>query len=334
MEHVSLPPTIDARDSEDALRAALIACLTRLPLFKPVDAVAAAERRLWRACELCSFLEYRLDNAPDPRSLSDQAMSDWARRGLGRGERIGDPTDLLDYLPYWVIVDGRLLGTVALSIRDPGWGQPNLWIASLYLFRDARGTGHGARVTAALEGVARRLGLGGLRLETDWLWQRAVRFYLRQGFWVANWKHGLSLVRYFDDPPYRLHIEQARIAFLLGDAANDNALITARRQGDALVWEEQALAEPASEGHKEPRAWVAPTFALWLAVSGWPLIRGPADWERRHHWSDLGMPEGLAYKITVFEGYARHRGFRVDTPRIPGLDYPSWEELTSPSGSG
>ena len=58
MEHVSLSPTIDARNSEDALRAALVACLTRLPLFKPVDPTAPSERRLWRACELCSFLEY------------------------------------------------------------------------------------------------------------------------------------------------------------------------------------------------------------------------------------------------------------------------------------
>ncbi len=43
-----------------------------------------------------------------------------------------------------------------------------------------------------------------------------------------------------------------------------------------------------------------------------------------YRWSDTGMPEGLACKIAIFEGYARHCGFRVDTPRIPGLVYPAW----------
>jgi hypothetical protein len=38
------------------------------------------------------------------------------------------------------------------------------------------------------------------------------------------------------------------------------------------------------------------------------------------------MPEGLAYKIGVFEAYARHLGQRIDTPRIPGLVYPDWQD--------
>jgi hypothetical protein len=32
------------------------------------------------------------------------------------------------------------------------------------------------------------------------------------------------------------------------------------------------------------------------------------------------MPEGLAYKIVVFESVSRERGFDVRTPRIRGLD--------------
>jgi hypothetical protein len=35
----------------------------------------------------------------------------------------------------------------------------------------------------------------------------------------------------------------------------------------------------------------------------------------------MGMPEGLAYKIAVFEGVARQNGYDVKTPRISGLDY-------------
>mgnify|MGYP001570395305 CR=1 FL=1 len=36
--------------------------------------------------------------------------------------------------------------------------------------------------------------------------------------------------------------------------------------------------------------------------------------------SDIGMPEGLAYKVAVFESIDRERGYDVRAPRIPGLD--------------
>lgn len=167
-----------------------------------------------------------------------------------------------------------------------------------------------------------------------------MRFYLLQGYWVANWKRGLSLVRYRQDPAYRVRSDAERMTFALcpgdsggegadrgGDRDTTAALISARRRSDALIWEGHPTAGAAGELAEGPRASPASTFALWLAVSGWPLIRGPSEWEQRHHWSDAGMPEGLAYKIGVFEAYARHLGFRVDTPRIPGLVYPDWQDL-------
>ena len=61
------------------------------------------------------------------------------------------------------------------------------------------------------------------------------------------------------------------------------------------------------------------TFALHLALESWPLVRSAELWDRREHWSDLGVPEGLGYKITVFEEIARARGYDVKTPRIPGV---------------
>jgi len=329
-----MPRVRDRDDPTERYNADLADCLAAVPLLRPAAPGSPAQRRLWRACELCTYLEYRFDAAPDPRSLTDETIHDWARRGLTDGEVPGDPADLLGYRPYWLVQDGTCLGTVAVMVRDLGWGQPCLWIASLYLFPEGRRRGCGTRVMAALEGAARHLGLGGLRLETAWPWQGAVRFYLQQGFWVANWKHGLSLVRYFADPPYRIRHDQGRMAFVIGAATADHARIAARRRGDTLIWEEHAPAgnsddadADADAGEPETLASPAPTFALWLAVGGWPLIRGPREWERRYHWSDTGMPEGLAYKITVFEAYTRRCGFRVDTPRIPGLVYPPWEEL-------
>ena len=205
------------------------------------------------------------------------------------------------------------------------WGRPCLRIASLYLFPEERRAGYGTLAMCILEGVAWHLGLEGVRLETDWLWQGAVRFYLQRGFWVQNRKRGLSLVRWFADPPYRIRCTVGQMDFVLGGGETGQLAITARRQGDTLIWEEHATC--GRDDDPEPLAATAPTFALWLAIHGWPLIRGPLEWERRYRWSDTGMPEGLAYKITVFEGYARHCGFRVDTPPIPGLVYPLWSDL-------
>jgi hypothetical protein len=76
-----------------------------------------------------------------------------------------------------------------------------------------------------------------------------------------------------------------------------------------------------SETHPELPHHAATTLALHLAVRGWPLIRSNEHWKRRWHWSDLGMPEGLACKIALFENEAAECGYDVRTPRIPNLDY-------------
>jgi GNAT superfamily N-acetyltransferase len=36
----------------------------------------------------------------------------------------------------------------------------------------------------------------------------------------------------------------------------------------------------------------------------------------------------LTHRIAVWEAWGRKQGYRVETPKIPGLEYPSWEELT------
>ncbi len=256
------------------------------------------------------------------------------------GEGLSDPADMAPDRPFWLMLGGQRAGTVALRAQDPGWGQPLLRVSSLYVFPELRRGGVGTLVMSTLEGAARLLGFAGIRLETEWLWQGAVRFYLRQGYWVANWKHGLSLVRYREDPGYRVRSDPGQMTFSLcvradGEGGADKAstrdtptaLISARRRGDALIWEAHPSAWAAEGSAEGPRASPTSTFALWLAVSGWPLVRGPSEWEQRHRWGDAGLPEGLAYKIGIFEAYARHLGLRVDTPRIPGLVYPGWKDL-------
>jgi GNAT superfamily N-acetyltransferase len=294
-----------------------------LPSLQPLDPDDAAQCRLWRACELCSFLDHRgrnLAEPPDPYSFSDADIDDQARRTLITGERLSDPREMDWYQPYWLVADAQVVGTIALQVWNWGWAGPHLSFASLYIFPAARRQGHARRTMAALEQVVATLGLSALRLETDWLWQPAVRLYLDFGFSVANWKHVLSLVRWRDDPTYRLQVTDDRMDLLLG--AEDQCLITARRDGDRLMWQDRGLSSMPDAEQLKLRP--EPTLALWLAVSGWPLIRSNETWAECLRWCDSGMPEGLAHKIQVFEGYARHQGLPVRTPRIPGLDYPSW----------
>ena len=60
------------------------------------------------------------------------------------------------------------------------------------------------------------------------------------------------------------------------------------------------------------------TFAVALAVRGFPLVRSPEA-------AGDGEPEGLARQIVRFEAWDLRAGWEVRTPRIPGLSYPSWD---------
>jgi len=66
-----------------------------------------------------------------------------------------------------------------------------------------------------------------------------------------------------------------------------------------------------------------------LALRGWPLLRSDEEWQAQlaQGFSDSGGPEGLAFRIQRYEAWANKHGWRVDTPRIPGLDYPTWDDL-------
>ncbi|MBK5939241.1 GNAT family N-acetyltransferase [Halochromatium roseum] len=300
-----------------------------MPAVEPLDLDDAAARTLWRACELCSFLDHRVDNPAmplDPRAMTASDIDAWSSRLLLPGERISDPRESDWYRSYWILVDGERIGTIALQVWDWGWAGPHLGFASLYVFPERRRQGHAKRLLSRLFAAVERVGLSALRLETDWLWPPAVRLYLDGGFAVVNWKHALSLVRWRERPTPRVRVQQARIELLRG--CDQSPLLSATRDGDRLGWHDHRTA--AEREDREDRAtegW-EPTLALWLATHGWPLIRSERTWADRLRWMDAGMPEGLAHKIQLWEAYAEHHGLPVRTPRIPGLSYPSWEALS------
>lgn len=124
-------------------------------------------------------------------------------------------------------------------------------------------------------------------------------------------------------PPYRVEISESQARFLIQQDAQWRTVVTARHLGDRLGWEPDGLDQQPREASR----CIPGTFALHLALAGWPLIRSEETWARRYDWSDAGQPEGLAYKIEVFEAVDRERGFEVRTPRIPGLQYRELDEI-------
>jgi hypothetical protein len=135
-------------------------------------------------------------------------------------------------------------------------------------------------------------------------------------------------VRWRDAPPPRVEVTAQRISLLREQA--DTPVFSATRDGERLVWHDQRTDSERADSSTWLRR--EPTLALWLAVHGWPLIRGQETWAERHCWIDTGLPEGLAEKIQRWEAYARHYGLPVCTPRIPGLEYPDWAALNGGGG--
>jgi len=283
-------------------------------------ALGGQDELRWSDCDLASLAENRLGDRADPRTLDEARRRDWLARATTEG-RWWQPSERTYEVCYWLLEDGARIGTIALA--SSSLGNTLLNIASFYLFPSERGRGAGSRALTKVREALAEDGFG-MRLDTSWCWQHAVHFYVRLGMWVHMWKRQLCFRWSSGEPPPRLevHGDEANLSVEL--AGRRTTLRRARRDGDRLVWvdvatehEDEALAS---------LAWQADSsFALGLALHGWPLVRSAEQWEQCH-WADAGPPEALAYKITVWEAFDRHKGWRVATPRIPALDYPSWEQ--------
>jgi len=270
----------------------------------------------WLAWELASLIEGHFHRTMDARALSRSEWQEWERRVTG-GIGLGDPRREQLRRVYWLLDQGgERAGTIALdTIRI---GRPEIGISSLYLRPELRGSGIATRALDAVYDVAPIAGADGVRVDTNWSWQGAVRFYLKLGYWVRSWKHALVLARARRLRPYRIEMMDTRAVFSVLDADNWTPLIQAENRGAVLGWTELAACSMLDQ---TCRVLASGTLALHLAVRGWPLVRSTALWDNRYDWSDMGMPEGLACKIAIFESIDRQHGYEVRTPSIPGLDY-------------
>lgn len=275
------------------------------------------EVRRWLGWELASLIEGHFHHIVDVNALVFTERSTWERRVIGGGDRLVDPRTDEFRRPYWLMYGSDRAGTLAIESRS--LGHSDVSISSLYVRPDLRRRGIATRALDAAHEAMVHAGARGLRISTSWCWQHAVRLYTRLGLWIRNWKHSLVFVRHDDLWPYRVEINGMTARFDVLCEGTWTPLLEAENRGEVLAWTEL----PTHAALREPRhqaCVLAPgTFALHLALEGWPLVRATELWDRRYDWSDLGMPEGLAYKILVFEEIARAHGHVVRTPRIPGV---------------
>jgi hypothetical protein len=280
--------------------------------------VVLGEGRRFALWELASLAEGALGERVEPDALIPSAE----RRLRARLGSIGReyPDDGRFRRRYWLVGGGGVpVGTVALDTWPKGSGQ--LGVSSLYVRPSERRAG---LAWAALDVVYRATlaeGLRGFRLDAHWTWQDAVRYYLARGLWVVSWKHDLGFARMPGLPRYEVRDEGDRLVLLVEEGRVLTPLLSARRERSWLRLEEmQAYRRLAAD---RPGRWVdgyaRSTLAVHLAVRGWPLVRSAESWAQAWQWSDIGEPEGLAYKIDLFEETASSSGWRVDTAyrRVP-----------------
>lgn len=298
--------------SEETRAAEVEHALLRAGVVEVVDAGSMRDTALWTACDLASMVEGCFHHALDPWKLAKRERERWLDR-LSESYEVPDPALDRAFLRYlWLLDEGERVGTMALPVSAVGRLDLPIW--SLYVHPSRRGRGVASRALHATHEAARAARLRGVHLDTHWVWQRSVRFYLRQRMWVVGWKRALGFSWVHDLPRYEILEDDERIVLAIDDRV---PWLTATRSGACLV-----LDEDTSVSQRYGWLYAHATLATVLATRGWPLIRSEERWRERTSSTDIGQVEGLALKIQVFEALARHWGWDVRTPRIPGLEYP------------
>ncbi|ASU81847.1 N-acetyltransferase [Nocardiopsis gilva YIM 90087] len=294
----------------DRLNARLCAS----PAFCPVG---VGEGRRFRRWELASFCELAFEEFLDPRTMTSGEQQQ--RVGNLRDRNLWECDEDDFATRYWLVTEGGVVGTLGVGTHVVGFDSVRL--QSLYVHPGVRRSGIASRVLETVYNAAIAEGLGGIHLETHWAWQDSLKFYLGRGLRVANWKHGIALARDRRFPHHTFHSDQDKTTLLVEHDGAMRPLVAAERDGTRLLLQETDLQRElaASDTGWSVLLHGKATLALRLAMDGWPLVRSQEAWKEAPLHSDIGAPEGLAYKIKIFEEAARGDGWRVDTPDIPGL---------------
>lgn len=277
--------------------------------LEPCGSDPAANAR-WLAFELASLAEGEFGQVLDPEALTAEQRREW----IGRlGEWLLSVAPPRYSTRLWIRENGAILGTLAVN---ESIGTPWVKLASLYVLVRARGRGIATRVLSLAQEAAILAGGVGIGLETSWVQARPLKLYLKIGFWVRHWKDDINLMRGPVLPEYSVEFTGDTATF----AVRGGPTFVATRRGTELEWtQEQTSARYSVDA--------IATFAMHLAIAGFPLVRSQEAWDHAGMGGDVGGPELLAHKIRHWEAWARSRDRQVLSAPIPGLTYPSWEAL-------
>lgn len=295
-------------------------CLLSSGLIEPVRLGGDDERR-WLDCDLASLAESRLGERVDPWDMDAGHRARFEAHATDEPQSSLKPRGRYEQF-YWLLEGGERAGTMGLSTMLLGGSAMHL--TSLYVRPAYRGRALGRRALAQVQQAIAKEDQR-LRLDASWCWQPAVRFYMSAGMWLCMWKRELTFAWYPDVPRPLFEVGAEAASLSVQVDGEEVVLLRARRAGNVLVMDEQP---DYSEDERIGDAyWMASThLALALAMHGWPLVRSQKEWDEGHY-SDADSPESLAHRIQIWEAWANHRGWPPRTPRIPGLEYPTWQEL-------
>lgn len=294
------------------------------PLIAPLlaDGVLARigdrddDARQWLDCELCTFVEHRFDQVIDPAALTPAMREEWSRSAVATDEHLVDPRRESYRVAFWLLDEGERAGTVALSASM--LGRSRLDVSSLYIVPGGRSRGIAYRALRRLHEAVVAAGHAGIRVATHWTWQAAVRRYLlRYRMWAWSFKRSIDFTWGAEFPRHTIVVEPQEARLSVEHDTGPLTLLTATHDGTWLTVTEDEDATARVGGEVRFYAWS--TFALALAVHGWPLLGTPDEFAAAG--GDIGGPPVLARKIAIFEWIDRKQGFAVHTPRIPGLPY-------------
>lgn len=284
--------------------------------------VAFGEGRRFGLWDLASLAEGALGECVDPESLTVSGEKRLRRR-LGSDGREQRHDDFRRR--YWIRAPGSgggrggPMGTIAVDTWPVGGGAVH--ISSLYVHPVARRQGLASGALDMVYDACRAEGLHGFRLDTYWTWQPTVRYYLGRRLWVTSWKDALGLARLSYLPRYEVRgSAEGEVCFLVTDAEGRLVpLLVAGSDGGRLRLRETEQYRRMADERDAVRLYARATLALHLAGRGRPLVRGEEEWAKAQWSCDIGEPEGLAYKIGIFEQVARDDGWRVESPyrRLP-----------------
>ncbi len=305
-------------DQDQARIRAICARLTSDGVVEPL-ADRPDDDRAWNGWDLASLIEGNFGQQIDVGTLNDEQRAQWEISASWDHRPLRRPHSGYN-LSHWLLEDGVRVGTISFARMFKAFSLFD--VSSLFVVPALRGRGIARRALEAAYRTALALGASGLVLSTSWTWQGSVRFYLHIGMWVRMWKHALQLMWSPDLPAYRVEIGTSLARFLVENVSGFEPWLEAEPRGERLGWRELPAYGTLAEDKNQPEAWhdAAGTFALHLALAGWPLIRSDELW-REGRYADFGPPEALAHKIEVFEAIARRDGFIVPTPRIPKVAY-------------